>query len=66
MGSRGPKSSRFLRLMPDPLLLDMATDDDEVNVIGGTLPCKRNCNFACKFFCIHEESMVARSGFSDG
>ena len=38
VGSLGPRSSRFLRLIPDPLRLAMGTDDSgvDVNVIGGT------------------------------
>ena len=47
VGSRGPRSSRFLRLIPDPLLLDAATDDGDVNVIGGTFPCESIYNFEC-------------------
>lgn len=51
--NRGPRSSRFLRLIPDPLLLDMGIDDD-VNVIGGTFPCESKCKFVCKCFGIRD------------
>ena len=50
-------------MIPDPLLLDTATDDGDVNVIGGTFPCESIYNFECKFFGFHEKPIFPRSVF---